>query len=125
MFSPSQLSLYPIVTLPVSSMARFDVARVSAAVWKWLCRCPDVIGPDEDSSSDNDFFTPPETPLRYVEDQHVANIPGSGSAVISQASDVQRLLSPAQTTQLGRRHAAVVRQLTTPPPVVAPPHLLR
>ena len=102
-------------------MARFDVVRVSTAVWKWLSRCHDAIGPAEDSSSDNDFFTAPSTPVRCAEDQRVANIPGSPSAIISPASYVQRLLSPAQTTRLRRQHAEVVRQLTTPSPVVTPP----
>ena len=104
------------------SMSPFDVIRISAAVWKWFCRCPDAIGPVEDSSSDNEFFTPPTTLGRCGEDQHVSNNPDSPSAIISIACDVPRLLSPAQTARLRRRHAEVVRQLTTPPPVVrAPP----
>ena len=35
------------------------IARVSAAIWKWFYRCPDVIGPVHDISSDEDFYTPP------------------------------------------------------------------
>ena len=76
-------------------MACFDVVRVSATIWKWLCTCPDAIGHDEDSSSNDDFFTPPSTLVRCAEDQHVANIPESPLVVISPTSDVQRLLSPA------------------------------
>ena len=50
-------------------MPPFHVARVSAAVWKWLCRCPDVIGPVHDTSSDEEFYTPPTTPLRLADEE--------------------------------------------------------
>ena len=50
------------------NMACFDVVRVNATVWKWLCRFPDAIGPDEDSLSDNDFFMALSTHVRCVED---------------------------------------------------------
>ena len=102
-------------------MARFDVIRVCTAVWKWLSRCPDAIGPVEDSSIDNEFFTPPTTPVRYAEEQHVLTDAGGPSAVVSPPGHIPRLLSPAQTARLRRRHAEVVRQLTSPPPLVAPP----
>lgn len=107
--------------LSVLGMARFDILRVRATVWKWLCRCPDAIRPEEYTSSKNEFFTPPSSPVQCVQEQHVGDTPDSVSAVISPASDVPRLLSPAQTARLRRRHAEVVRQLTTPPPVVTPP----
>jgi hypothetical protein len=102
-------------------MALVDVKRVRAAVWRWLCKCPEAIGPLEDSSSDNDFFTPPTTPLHDAEEPRVATIPQRPSTLISPPSGAERLLSPAQTARLRRRHAEVVRQLTTPPPVVEPP----
>jgi hypothetical protein len=102
-------------------MARFDVARVGASVWKWLCRCPDAIGPVEESSSEDEFFTPPTTPGRYAEQYHVDSSKRSESALTATAGGVPRLLSPAQTARLQRRHAEVVRQLVTPPPIVTPP----
>lgn len=101
-------------------MARFDVNRVRAAVWKWLCRCPDAIGAVEDTSSDDEFFTPPTSPGAGAKDQHAEVTMGSPSAIISPTGDAQRLLSPAQTRRLRRRHAEVVQQLTTPTAVVAP-----
>jgi hypothetical protein len=100
-------------------MSRFHVNRVSAAVWKWLCRCPDVIGPLGDISSDEEFFTPPTSPLQCATEHHVG-VSASPSALIAPAADTPRLLSPAQTRRLQRRHVQVVRQLTTPPPVVKP-----
>ena len=103
------------------SMARFDVTRISASVWKWLCRCPDAFGPLEDSSSDDEFFTPPTTPVCYGDQQRVPTSPQSPSALTSTAHAVPRLLSPAQSARLQRRHAEAVRQLTTPPPIVMPP----
>jgi hypothetical protein len=109
---------YPFFSL---GMAPVDVLRVSAAVWKWLCRCPDAVGAVEDSSSDNEFFTPPTTPERCFEDQLESNNPHSPSALVSIGQKVPRLLSPAQTARLRRRHTEVVWQLTTPPPVVRPP----
>ena len=100
------------------TMQRFDVKRVRAAVWKWLCRCPDAIGPFGDMSSDDEFFTPPTSPLPCAEDVDAARF--SASSTLTPSGDAHRLLSPAQTRRLQRRHAAVVSQLTTPPPVVAP-----
>ena len=100
---------------PPLTMPPFDVKRVRSAVWKWLCRCPDVIGPTGDVSGEEEFFTPPTSPVlggNFVE-----------PSIIAPAGDAQRLLSPAQTRRLRRRHAEVVRQLTTPPPAVTPrPH---
>jgi hypothetical protein len=102
-------------------MARFDVARVGASVWKWLCRCPDAIGPVEDSSSEDEFFTPPTTPGRFTDEQRVDNSKRPESALTSTAGAVPKLLSPAQTSRLRRRHAEVVRQLVTPSPIVPTP----
>lgn len=45
------------------SMAPLHPRRVSIAMWKWLCRCPDAIGPFHDSSSDENFFTTTMTPV--------------------------------------------------------------
>jgi hypothetical protein len=110
------------------TMARFEVKRVRAAVWKWLCRCPDAIGPVGDTSSDDEFFTPPTSPVPTDEQRYEGSNSEHGernersisaSSIIA-AGDAQRLLSPAQTRRLRRRHAEVVRQLTTPPPLVAP-----
>jgi hypothetical protein len=99
------------------TMPRFDVNRVRAAVWKWLCRCPDAIGPLGDISSDDEFFTPPTSPVPT----NINHDEGCNSATtIIAPGDAQRLLSPAQSQRLRRRHAEIVRQLTTPPPVVAP-----
>lgn len=121
--SPSSLRQLDILFFP--SMARFDVARVGASVWKWLCRCPDVIGPVQDSSSDNEFFTPPTSPVRYAEEHRLDTSPQTDSAWSSTACATPKLLSPAQTARLRRRHAEVVRQLTAPPPIVtdAPPQV--
>ena len=110
-----------LVYVPPTSfltMQRFDVKRVRAAIWKWLCRCPDAIGPFGDMSSDDEFFTPPTSPLPCAEDVDAARF--SASSTLTPSGDAHRLLSPAQTRRLQRRHAAVVSQLTTPPPVVAP-----
>ena len=106
------------------SMAPLHVTWVSAAVWKWFCRCSNAIGPVYETSSDEEFFTPPTTPLPCDKEQRVAVISGSPTALISPTHTVQRLLSPSQMVQLRRRHAEAVRQLTTPPPVVTPsPHV--
>ena len=102
-------------------MARFDVARVGQSVWKWLCRCPDAIGPVEDGSSDDEFFTPPTTPGRYTKEHHVDTSKRSDSVFTPTAGAVPKLLSPAQTARLRRRHAEVVQQLVTPAPIVTPP----
>lgn len=29
------------------------------AIWRWFCRCPDVLGPIEDDYDFDEFFTPP------------------------------------------------------------------
>ena len=102
--------------LPLT-MPRFEVKRVRAAVWKWLCRCPEAIGPVGDISGDDEFFTPPTSPVP-TDGQHDEGSNYASSIIAP--GDAQRLLSPAQTRRLRRRHAEVVRQLTTPPPVVAP-----
>ena len=100
-------------------MAPFDVKRVRVAVWRWLCRCPDAIGPLGDSSGDEKFFTPPTTPLPCAEVGGMSSAPSTTAPLV----DAQLLLSPAQARRLRRRHVEVVRQLTTPPPVVTPrPH---
>ena len=105
--SPSLLSLSPFTMPP------FHVARISTAVWKWLRRCPDVIGPVEDTSSDEEFYTPPTSPLRPAGEQSV-------QTVFMPQPRSEQALSPAQTARLRRRHAEAVRQLTTPTPNVAP-----
>ena len=46
-------------------MASLHIACVSAAAWKWFCRCPDAIGPIYDISNDEESYTPPTTPLRH------------------------------------------------------------
>ena len=102
------------------TMSRGQVDRVRAAVWKWLCRCPDAIGPVGDTSSDEEFFTPPTSPLLDSVDQHAGISARAASCIIAPCGDAQRVLSPAQTRRLQRRHVGVVRQLTTPPPVVQP-----
>ena len=101
-------------------MASIRLRQVSAAVWKWFCRCPDTIGPISDSSSDEEFFTPPTTPSQQ---QCVSSIEGRPTALVSPTHGFPNMLSPSQTRRLRRRHAEAVRQLTTPPPVVTPsPH---
>ena len=102
------------------SMASLHVTRVSTAVWKWFCRCPDIIGPVYDTSSDEEFFTPPTSPPPSSEQERVAVTTESPTAYISPTHGVQNLLSPSQALRLRRRHAAAVRQLTSPPPVVKP-----
>ena len=96
------------------------VRRVSAAVWKWFCRCPETIGPVYNSGSDEEFFTPPTTPSQL----HCESvIPGSPTTLVTPTHGLPKLLSPSQTRRLRRRHAEVVRQLTASPPVVTPsPH---
>ena len=98
-------------------MLRFDVNRVRATVWKWLCRCPDAIGPVGDIFGDDEFFTPPTSPMPTAGEHDVRS--NCASSIIA-PGDAQRLLSPAETRRLRQRHAEVVRQLTTPPPVFAP-----
>ena len=110
---PSSVLLW----LSFLSMAPFDVTRVSAAVWRWFCRCPEIIGPVYDTSSDEEFFTPPTSPQPCS-----IEIRGPASTV-SPTHGSLNLLSPSQTHRLRRRHAEAVRQLTSPPPVVTPvPH---
>ena len=104
-------------------MVTLHVRRVSAAVWKWFCRCPEAIGPGYETSSDEEFFTPPTTPPRVSQQQCVAAEARSPTTEAFPTHGVPKLLSPTQTGRLRRRHAEVVRQLTTPPLVVAPsPH---
>jgi hypothetical protein len=98
-------------------MGRVDVERVRVAVWKWLCRCPEAIGPVGAISDDDEFFTPPTSPLPSAAVHDGAHI--SPSSVVA-SGVAQPCLSPAQTHRLRRQHAEVVRQLTTPPPIVAP-----
>lgn len=102
------------------SMASFHVTRVSAAVWKWFCRCPEIIAPVYDTSSDEEFFTPPTSPLPCSQHERVAVTTGSPTAYICPTHGVQNLLSPSQALRLRQRHAEAVRQLTSPPPVVKP-----
>ena len=105
------------------AMPRFHMNRVRVAVWKWLCRCPDAIGPVGDISDDEVFFTPPTCLSPCTQDGGAGIIAASSESVTTLAGDAPRLLSPAQTRRLQRRHAEVVRQLTAPPPVVSPrPH---
>jgi hypothetical protein len=107
-------------TLP---MAPLHVARISAAIWKWFCRCPDAIGPEHDISSDEEFYTPPTSPPRVADDHPTANVPASAADSMLQKLHVPSPLSPAQSARLRRRHAQAVRQLITPPPAVTPtPH---
>ena len=101
-------------------MPRFDVNRVRVAVWKWLCRCPDTIGPVGDISDDDVFFTPPTSPSPHTQDGGDWIVPTSTSAETLEACDAHRLMSPAQTRRLRRQHAEVVRQLTTPTALVNP-----
>lgn len=117
-FYPWRLSAFlPLV------MASSHVTRVSSAVWKWFCRCPDVIGPVHETSSDEEFFTPPTSPPPSSEVPTTHGTMVSTTTLCSPAQGVQRLLSPVHTERLRRRHAEAVRHLTTPPPVVAPtPH---
>jgi hypothetical protein len=86
------------------TMPRFHVNRIRAAVWKWLCKCPDVIGLVGDISSDEEFFTPPTNPLPGTGDQDVGGNLCIPSCIIAPAGDAQWLLSPAQTRRLRRRH---------------------
>ena len=103
------------------TMPRYDVNRVRSAVWRWLRRCPEVIGPIGDNSGDEEFFTPPTSPLPTAEDEDAGTISGETNLVV--AGDAQGLLLPAQTRRLRRRHVEVVRQLTAPCPIVPPrPH---
>lgn len=99
-------------------MPRYDVNRVRVAVWKWLRRCPEAIGPTGDSSGEEEFFTPPTSPLPCAEDEDAGTISASSNVVV--AGDAGGLLSPAQARRLRRRHAEVVRQLTAPCPIVTP-----
>lgn len=100
-------------------MPRFHMNRVRAAVWRWLRRCPDAIGPIGDVSDDEEFFTPPTSPLPAANDQE-GGIISASAIMLREAGDAKHVLSPAQTRRLVRKHAEVVRQLTTPPPVVTP-----
>lgn len=101
-------------------MASTHVTRVSTVVWRWFCRCPEVIGHVHETSNDEEFFTPPTSPPPSSE---IHGTTGSVTTFGSPTHGVQRLLLPAQTERLRRRHARAVRQLTSPPPVVAPtPH---
>ena len=114
--SPSSLSSV-LLCMSFLSMAPFDVTRVSAAVWRWFCRCPEIIGPVYDTSSDEEFFTPPTSPQPCSIDIRVP------ASTVSPTHGSLNLLSPSQTHRLRRRHAEAVRQLTSPPPVVTPvPH---
>lgn len=101
-------------------MAPLHVTRVSAAVWKWFCRCPESIGPVDDTSEDEEFFTPPTTPPPGGQHQCVAATTGSPTTLVTPTHGAPILLSPAQTARLRRRHAEAVRQLTSPAPVVTP-----
>ena len=70
-------------------------------------------------SSDEEFYTPPTSPLRHAEDLSLAEVPGCSTPKLL----VHGALSPAQGARLRRRHAQAVQQLTTPPPPVTPsPH---
>ena len=75
------------------NMPRFHVNRVQAIVWKWLCRCPDVIGPIGDVSGDDEFVTPPTSLAPSAEDEDKGVI--SSSSIMVTAGDAQQLLSPA------------------------------
>lgn len=77
------------------TMAYFHIVRVSAAVWKRFCRCLDAIGPIHDMSSDEEFYTPPTTPLHGAEEQPMATISASASILMPQTFALHRLLSPA------------------------------
>ena len=111
--------------LPTTSfsltMVFFHVAHVSAPICKWICKCPDAIGPIHDMPSDEEFYTPPPTPLCVVKKQHVATIFAFAPILMPKTLAVHRPLSPAQSARLMRRHAHAVQQLTTPPPIVMPP----
>lgn len=100
------------------TMSRFHVNRVRTTVWKWLCRCPDAIGPVGDVSSDEEFFTPPTSPVPCADDQDGGVI--SATSNMTPPGNAQGCLSPAQRRRLQRKHAEVVRQLTTPSPLVTP-----
>jgi hypothetical protein len=116
-FSLSTASLCAFLPL---LMASTHVKRVSTAVWRWFCRCPEIIGPVYDTSSEEEFFTPPTSPPASSV-HHSADVTrGSPTTLSSPKHGAQRLLSPSQARRLRRRHGEVVRQLTTPPPIVAP-----
>ena len=107
-------------TLPMEPL---HVARISATIWKWFCRCPDGIGPEHDISSDEEFYTPPTTLSRVADEQPTTNFPASTADSMFQKLQLPGPLSPAQRSRLRRRHAQAVRQLITPPPAVTPaPH---
>jgi hypothetical protein len=122
--SPQWRLLSRIETFPATSppMAPIHVARISASVWKWFCRCPDTIGPVHDISSDDEFHTLPTSPSRLgdAEEQAPRHVPSSSAVSMPHRLVVEAPLSPAQSARLRRRHAQAVLQLTTPPPVVAP-----
>jgi hypothetical protein len=106
--------LHSLLSLIPFTMPPFHVAHISTAVWKWLRRCPDVIGPVQDTSSDEEFYTPPTSPLRPAQEN-------ANETVFMPQPLREQTLSPAQSARLRRRHAEAVRQLTTPTPKVAPP----
>ena len=76
-------------------MAPLRVARISAAVWKWFCRCPDAIGPEHDISSDEEFYTPPTSPLRVADEQPTPSVPASTADSMFRKLQVPGPLSPA------------------------------
>jgi hypothetical protein len=96
---------YDLISL---TMTPFHIIPVSAVVWKWFCRCPYAIGPVHDISSDEDFYTPPTTPLHDVEEHHGANMYAYTSTFICQSLSVHGSLSPAQSI---RRSCCIVIQL--------------
>lgn len=63
------------------TMAPLNVACVSAAVWKWFCGFFYAIGPVHDISSDEEFYTPPTTPLRVAKEQLSANVLASSTTL--------------------------------------------
>lgn len=70
-----------------------------------------------------EFYTSPKTQVCCVEDQPLNIILESPSTLIPLAIGMQRMLLLTTAARLGRRHAKIIRQLTTPPPVVtSPPH---
>jgi hypothetical protein len=114
---PSSASISAFLPL---LMACTHVKRVSTAVWRWFCRCPEIIGPVYDTSSEEEFFTPPTSPPPSSVHQSADATKGSSSTLTSPNHGVQRLLSPSQAGRLRWRHGEAVRQLTTPPPTVTP-----
>lgn len=101
-------------------MSPLNVQRISKAVWRWFCRCPEMIGPGEEDPSDDEFYTPPTSPPNASADiSNNANT--SNTDVVFSTTHLPCLLTPTQMHRLRCKHANAVHGLITSPPIVESP----